>query len=214
MKFMFYACWLGLLFIYFGMSGLSDMKADQSLLELMDVFLAVLVPVGFAKSTISYVKRQQQTFIATLYALGFLLIFTFSQVMHSVVGGLTSDTLVMSQDPPIQEEITRLVDKALFADHAGQRAKAATLLYMVSGVKTMYKSEDGQYDVFTPNHEEEAERRKWKSSETQVGAIKDQLLEQVIAVIHRSMFHMVTFFFLFSATFLFDIYRSNSMSHL
>ena len=187
------------------------MEVIQSVLGLMDLFLAMVVPVGFAKSTISYVKGQQQTFMGSWYALGFLLVFTFSQVMHGAVGGLTSETLAMTQGPHMEDEIARLVNKALFNHQAGERANAASLLYVVSGVKTMYQSEDGQYEVFTPSHEEREERRKWKKSDAQVEEMKGQLLEQAIAITRRSTFHIGCFFFLFSSTFLLDLHGSNRL---
>ncbi len=213
MKLLFYTCWLVLLFIYFGMRELSDIKTVQSVLGLMDAYLAVVVPVGFAKSTISYVKCQQKIFMGAVYPIGFLLVFTLSQVMHGALGGLTSETLAMTQGPKIEEEIERLVNDALFSHHADQRAKAAALLYVVSGVKTMYQSKDGEYEVFVPSLEEQEERKKWKNSDAQVGAMKDQLLEQAIAITHRSIFHVVSFFVLFSVTFFFDAHRKNPRSH-
>ena len=79
MKLMFYSCWLVLLFIYFGMRELSDMNVVQSVLGPMDIFLAVVVPVGFSKSIISYMNKGRFTFKGAQYFLGFLLVFTLGQ---------------------------------------------------------------------------------------------------------------------------------------
>ena len=212
MKLMFYSCCLVLLFIYLGMREFGDVPVVQSLFPLMDIFLAVAVPVGFSQSIISWVKAGNITFKTARHSLGFLLVFTLSQILHSALGGVTFDGLAMAQGPPIEEEIAQLVDKALFATDVEQRTKAAALLYIVSGVKTMYQSEDHQYEVFTPSQEQRDERIKWKSSDVQVSAMRNKLLDQAQAISHRGIFHLSSFFVLFSGTFLFEIHRAKSRS--
>lgn len=212
MKLMFYSCWLVLLYLYLGMRELSDMNVVQSLVGPMDIFLAVVVPVGFSLSIIRFMNEGRFTFKGTLYSLGFLLVFTLSQLLHGMVGSVTSDAVAMTQGPPIEEMIARLVDQALVDHDADQGAQAAALLYLVSGVKTMYKSEDHQYKVFTPTQEQREERIKWKSANTKVETMKGKLLDQAKAISHRTIFHLSSFFVLFSATFLFEIHRPNSMS--
>ena len=98
-----------------------------------------------------------------------------------------------------------LVDKTLFDHDADHRANAATFLSIMSGVKTMYESKDNQYEVFTPSQEEREERIQWKSTNAQVGAMRNELLDQPIAITNRSIIHIASLFVLFSRPLLFKV---------
>ena len=209
MKPLFYSCWFVLLAIYFGMKEYSHVTVVQSVLSPMDVFLALAVPVGFAKSTISYVKGGHITLKGTQYLLGFLLVFTLSQLLHSGVGRVTSDALDILQDPPIEDAIAKLVDQSLFESSADQRFRAAALLYTLSGVRTMYKSEDNTHVIFKPNESEKEQFRSWKNTKHQEETVRQQLRDQAQAITTRSFFHLASFFILFSATLLFEVRRAN-----
>ena len=212
MKSLFYSCWAVLLGIYLGIREWNDVDAVQNVLSPMDIFLAIAVPIGFCQSTISYVKGGHMTFKGAHYSLGFLLIFTVNQLMHNEMASITSDALAITQDPPIGDKIAKLVDQSLFDRDRDKRIRAAELLYSLFGVKTMYKSENNTHAVFQPSKGEIEHYQRWKTTQDQVETVKQQLREQAQAITNRSWFHLSSFFFLFSATILFEIHRTNSMS--
>ena len=151
MKSLFYTCWGVLLSIYLGIREWNDVNAVQSVLSPLDMFLAIAVPIGFCQSTVSYVKGGPRTLKGVHYSLGFLLIFTLNQLMHSEIASITSDALAIAQDPPIGDKIAKLVDQSLYDNDHEKRIRAAELLYALFGVKTMYKTEDNTHAVFQPS---------------------------------------------------------------
>ena len=94
------------------MGELPDVPLVQAALGSMDIFLAVAVPISFSQSITSSMNERRFTFNGTFYVLGFLLIFTLSQVRHGTVGNTIADTLTVTQEPLMEEKIAQLVDKA------------------------------------------------------------------------------------------------------
>ena len=209
MKTLFYSCWVVLLSIYLGIREWNDVNAVQAVLSPMDLFLAIAVPIGFCQSTISYVKGGHRTLKGVQYSLGFLLIFTLNQLMHSEIASITSNALAITQDPPIGDNMAKLVDQSLFDRDYDKRIRAAELLYALFGVKTMYKSEDNTHAVFQPSKDEIEQYQSWKMTQDQVETVKQQLREQAQAITNRSLVHLSSFFVLFSSTLLYDVICAN-----
>ena len=207
MKFLFYVCCFILQFIYIGMDKYRSVPLVQMALGPMDIFLALAIPIGFSRSIIAFRKAGGFTYQGIGYALGFLLLFTVSQIMHCTVGSITSDALAMTEGPPIEEKIAQLVNRALYAPNVDERANAACLMYLVSGVKTMYQAEDNQYAVFKPSDEEREEREIWNRSNTRVDVLRNEILDQIIAINHRAIFHISSFFVLISIILLVEARR-------
>lgn len=205
LKLILSGCWLALFFIYLRMSSYRDVTVIQSMLGPVDMFLALAVPVGFSKSIVLYVNDKHITVKGALFSLSFLLIFTFSQVMHGMTGNVLSDTLTMAQEPPLEKMIARHIDKAFFDPLAEERVKSAAFLYLVSGVKTIYKSQEDQYEVFTPNQKEREERKQWERRNALVDEKKNEIFDQVTAIRNRSTFHIVVFFVLFSVMLIVEV---------
>ena len=209
MKSLFYSCWVVLLSIYLGIREWNDVNAVQAVLSPMDIFLAIAVPIGFCQSTISYVKGGPRTLKGAHYSLGFLLIFTVNQLLHNDVASITAEALAITQNPPIGEKIAKLVDQSLHDRDQDRRVRAAELLYALFGVKAMYKSEDNSHTVFQPSQGQIEQYRKWKTTEDQVETVRYQLQEQAQAITNRSLFHLSSFFALFSLTLLYEVIRAN-----
>ena len=205
MKLLFYVSCFILQIIYLGMVKYRNVPLVQAVLGPMDIFLALAMPIGFSQSIISFRIDGSSTYKKGFYPLGFLLLFTVSQIMHCTVGSITSDALAMTEGPPIEEKIAQLLDKALHAPDVDERTRAASLLYLVSGVKTMYQVDDNQYKVFTPSNNDREERQKWIQSNRQVAVMKHEIFKQLIAINHHSIFHMASFFLLFTTSFLLGI---------
>ena len=209
MKSLFYSCWVVVLSIYLGIREWNDVNAVQAVLSPMDIFLALAVPIGFCQSTISYVKGGPRTLKGAQYSLGFLLIFTVNQLLHNDVASITSDALAITQDPPIGDNMAKLVDQSLFDRDHDKRIRAAALLYALFGVKTMYKSEDNTHTVFQPSKDEIEQYQSWKTTQGQVETVRHQLREQAQAITNRSLFHLSSFFVLFSSTLFYEVIRAN-----
>ena len=209
MKSLFYSCWGVLLSIYLGIREWNDVNAIQSVLSPMDIFLAIAVPIGFCQSTISYVKGGPRTLKGAHYSLGFLLIFTGNQLLHNDVASITSEALAIAQDPPIGDKIAKLVDQSLYDNDHDKRIRAAELLYALFGVKAMYKSEANTHTVFQPNKNEIEQYRKWETTQDQVETVRHQLQDQAQAITNRSLFHLSSFFVLFSSTLVYEVIRAN-----
>lgn len=129
--------------------------------------------------------------------------------MHSGIGRVTSDALAMSQDPPSEDAIASLIDKALLDSNPTQRSQAAALLYKMYGVKTMYKSEDNTHVVFQPSEDEIEQFRNWNNTKSRLETVRQRLREQAQAITNRSLFHLSSFFVLFSVMVLFEVRRAN-----
>ena len=209
MKSLFYSCWGILLGIYLGIREWNDVNAVQSVLSPMDIFLAIAVPIGFCQSTISYVKGGPRTLNGAHYSLGFLLIFTLNQLMHNDVASITADALAITQDPPIGDKIAKLVDQSLYDNDPDKRIRAAELLYALFGVKAMYKSEDNTHTVFQPSKAEIEQYQGWKTTQEKVETVRHQLQDQAQAITNRSLFHLSSFFVLFSSTLAYEVIRTN-----
>ena len=209
MKSLFYSCWVVLLGIYLGIREWNDVNAVQAVLSPMDLFLAIAVPIGFCQSTVSYVKGGHRTLKGVHYSLGFLLIFTVNQLMHSEIASITSDALAITQDPPIGDNMAKLVDQSLFDRDHEKRFRAAELLYALFGVKTMYKSEDNTHTVFQPSKDEIEHYQNWETTQGQVETVRHQLQDQAQAITNRSLVHLSSFFVLFSSTLVYEVIRAN-----
>ncbi len=212
-KLILFACWISLLFIYLSMNAYRSVNVVQAMVSTLDIFLALAVPVGFCKSIVWSMKSKHFTIKGAFYSLGFLLVFTLSQLMLSSVGRTAVEAFTMTEKPPIDETIARLVDQALHDSHDDQRSQAAAMLYMISGIKTMYKSKDHTYEVYSPSKEEQEEKDEWKNTNAQVKAMKQQLRDQTHALSNRSMFHISSFFVLFSITLYFEIRKAREQEH-
>ncbi len=202
------ACCVALLFIYVSMTSYPTVNVIQAMVGPLDIFLALAVPVGFCKSTVWYVKGKHFTVKGAFFSLGYLLIFILSQLIHSGVERTAVDAFTMAEQPPIEETIERLVDRALLDSNVDARSQAAAMLYMISGIKTMYKSKDHTYVVYSPSKEEQEEKGKWENTNTQVEAMKQQLRHQTHALINRSMFHISSFFVLYSITLFLEVRKA------
>jgi hypothetical protein len=167
---------------------------------IINIVLAVLVPIGFAKSLAIYFRQETKNLKSIKDVSLFLLIFFMAILLPITV----HHSLNSLKTPVLSSEPMFSIKKTSECNNEENRKWEAEFLFRQYGIKIPYKLDSGEYEIYEPTPNEIKKHNKKLEERKEMLALEMELNRRSRSSSVVATVHIVCFFVFFITTMIYE----------